>query len=168
MYVSWCRCWLSERLMYVQVNHYVHSALFIICRMTIQVVLPFFRSCRIFVDNSEVIKAVYLAFVSIKWHFIRHTDVRFHNSNLFQSQDIGQNSDGRIFNFWFSGQSLENKNCLNSITIYISHIKLLVLSKLDKKSTITSANPDITVIFSIYAQFGWNRKMDFGCMVHNS
>ena len=48
--------------------------------------------------------------------FYREVCAKFVIPNSPQSPVIGQNSDGRIFDFHISGQSLINKNCRNART----------------------------------------------------
>ena len=76
-----------------------------------------------------------------------------------QSPDIGQNSDGAIFDFWISVQSLVKENCHNSRTSDDIDMKLLPVTKLDKRQKIKSekfdddvisANCDVIVVFLIY------------------
>ena len=53
---------------------------------------------------------------------------------LSQSPDIGQNSDGGIFNFQISGQSLIKRNCGNSKTSDNIDMKHGQVTKIDKKN----------------------------------
>ena len=50
-------------------------------------------------NNPERVKAATLTFCSIQEHFIRDICVKFGIRNLPQSLDIGENSDGGIFDF---------------------------------------------------------------------
>ena len=88
-----------------------------------------------------------------------------------QSPDIGQNSDGGIFDFPISAQSLIKVNCHNSRPSDDIDMKLGPVTKLDKGNKtmskkfdddVMSANCDIIVIFLIYGQFGAIRKQDSG------
>ena len=96
---------------------------------------------------------------------------------MTQSPDIGQNSDGGIFDFRISGQSLINENYSNSKANNDIDIKLGSLTKLDKRNTaaskkfdddIMSTKCDVFVIFQFCAQFGAIRKPGCGNMVHES
>ena len=51
-----------------------------------------------------------------------------------QSPDIGQNSDGGIFNFWISGQSLMKENCHNFRASDDIDMKLGAVAKIDKRN----------------------------------
>ena len=90
-----------------------------------------------------------------------------------QSPDIGQNSDGGIFDFWISGQSLIKENCHNLRTSDDNDMKLGPVTKFDKRNKtskkfdndIVSANCDLIVIFPIYGKFGAIWKPDSGCIV---
>ena len=77
-----------------------------------------------FLDNSETVKAVALAFCSIQQHFIRDVRVKFGIPNLPQSSDIGENSDECISDIRISGQFFKNKNCHNSRTSHDNDMKL--------------------------------------------
>ena len=88
--------------------------------------------------------------------------------------DIGQNSDGGVFNFPISGQSLIKENCHNSRTSDDIDIKLGPVAKLDKRNKATSrkleddlmsSNSDVIVIFPICGQFGAIWKSDLGQIV---
>ena len=54
-------------------------------------------------NDSETVKVVTMAFSSIQKHFIRDIRAKFGILNSLQSPDIGQNSDGGIFDFQISG-----------------------------------------------------------------
>ena len=54
--------------------------------------------------------------------------------NLLQSQDIRQNSDKGIFDFWLSGESLLKENWHNSRTSDDVDMKLDPVTKLDKET----------------------------------
>ena len=91
-----------------------------------------------------------------------------------QSPDIKQNSDGGIFDFRISGQSLIKENCHSSGASYDIDMKLGPVTKLDKKNKATSKkfdddfmseNFDVIVIFPIYGQFGAVWKPEAGCIV---
>ena len=73
-----------------------------------------FTPCCFSLDNSEIAKAVTLAFCSIWQHFIIDIHAKFGIPNSLQSLDIWQNSDESISHFRISGQSLIKKNCHNS------------------------------------------------------
>ena len=105
---------------------------------------------------------------------MRNICAKFGIPNLSQSPDIGQNSDGSIFNFWFSGQSLMNKNCQNSGVSHDIDMNVRPVPKIDSKNTETSkildndvisAICDVIVFFSIYGQFAAIRKPDSGYMI---
>ena len=72
------------------------------------------HTCWFSLNNSETVKAATLALCSIQLHLIRDVRAKFGFPYSPQSLDIGQNSDGRISNFWISGQSLIKSNCHNS------------------------------------------------------
>ena len=94
-------------------------------------------------NNSETVKAVTLAFCSIRQHFIRDIPAKFGIPNWHQSPDIGQNSDqGIISDFRSSGQSFINENSHNSRTSLNIDMKLGPITKLDKKNTATSKKFD--------------------------
>ena len=40
---------------------------------------------------------------------------KFGITNLLNSPGVGENSDGGIFDFWISGQSLIKENCHNQL-----------------------------------------------------
>ena len=65
-------------------------------------------------------------------------------SNLPQSPDIGQNSDGSIFQFSDFGQSLIKENCHNSRTSDDIDMKLGPVTKLHKRIKTTSKNLTMT------------------------
>ena len=94
--------------------------------------------CLLYLDNSETGKAVTMEFSCIQQYFIRDIHVKYGIPNSSQSPDIGQNSDGDIFHFRISGQSFMNENFHNSKTNDNINMKLGVLSKLDKRNTVTS------------------------------
>ena len=73
-------------------------------------------SSRFFLNSSETVKAVTLAFCIIQYHFIRDVRAKFGIACLQQSPDTEPNSDGVISDFWVSGQSLIKRNCHNSTT----------------------------------------------------
>ena len=79
---------------------------------------------------------------------------------LYQSPDIGENSDGDISDF---SQSLIKESCRNSITIDDIDMKLGPVTKLYKSNKTTSElidddimleNCDVIVVFWICGQFG--------------
>ena len=97
--------------------------------------------------------------------------------NLLQSPDIGQNSDGGICDFRIFGQSLIEENCHNSRNSDDIDMKLVPVTKLDKRNKTTSKkfdddamseNRDVIVIFTIYGQFGAIRKPHSGRIVCTS
>ena len=113
-------------------------------------------------NNPEMVKA----FSNI---FIRDIRTKFGISNLPQSPDIEQNSDGGISDFRISGQFLIKENFHNSRTSDDVDMKLGPVTKLHKRSKTTSKkcdydvmseNCDVIVIFRIYGQFGAMRKPD--------
>ena len=82
---------------------------------------------------------------------------------LPHSQDIEQNSDEGISNFWISAQSFIKENCHNSRTSDDIDIKLGPEIKPDKRNKTTlkqtdddimSGNYDAIASFPIYGQFG--------------
>ena len=89
-------------------------------------------------NNSKTVKAVTLDFCSVQLNSIRDIHAKFGIHNLFQSPDIGQNSDGGVSNFRISGQSLIKENCHNSRTSDDIDKKLGPLTKLDKRNKTTS------------------------------
>ena len=126
-----------------------------------------FTPCQFSLDNSEMVKAIILAFFSIQYHFITNIHAKFGISNLPRSPDIGQNSDKDISDFWISGQFLINENCHNSRTSDDIDITLGPVTKLDKRNKTTSkefdddiisTDCDVIVIFPIYGQFETIRK----------
>ena len=95
--------------------------------------------------------------------------VDFTLNNSAQSPDIGKNSNGGIFVFRISGQSLIKSRTSDDIDM-----KPGPVTKLDKRNTATlkqfdnyvmSANWDAIAIFPIDGQFGAIWKLDFRCMV---
>ena len=91
-----------------------------------------------------------------------------------QSPDIGQNSEGSIFDFWIFGQSRIKINCFNSRTSDDTVMKLGPVTKRDRRYKATSKkidddfiseNFDVITIFSVYGQFGAIRKPDSGGIV---
>ena len=65
-----------------------------------------FTPCWFFLNNSEMVKAVTLAFCSIQHQFIRDVRAKFGIPNLPHSPDIAQNSDEVVSDFWISDQPL--------------------------------------------------------------
>ena len=65
--------------------------------------------CWVSLNNSELVKAVILAFSSIQKHFIREIHAKFGITNLSKSPDIVQNSDRGISDSQISGQSDQSK-----------------------------------------------------------
>ena len=84
-------------------------------------------------NNSETEKAVTLAFCSIQWHFIRDICAKFAISNLPQSPDIGQNSDGGNSNFSISGQTFIKKFSNSRASDNID-MKLRTVTKFDQRN----------------------------------
>ena len=108
-----------------------------------------------------MIKSVTLSFCSIQQHFIRDVHGKFGIPNSRQSPDIGQNSDGGISDFPFSGQSLIKGNCRNSRTSVDIDKKLGPVTKRhkrnktrSKKLTMTSFRKIVTPL--IFFQFTAN------------
>ena len=63
-----------------------------------------------FLNTSERVKAVTLAFCGIQYFFIKDIRVKFGTHNSPKSPDIVKNSEGGITDFKSSGQSLINEN----------------------------------------------------------
>ena len=87
---------------------------------------------------------------------MRDIHAKFGISNLPQSLDIRQKSDGGNSDFRISGQSLTNKNCHKSGTSKDTGIILEPVSQLNKRNTamsqevdhdVMSANCDVIVMF---------------------
>ena len=123
-----------------------------------------------------MVKAVILVFCSTQQHFIRNICAKFATTNPSQSLDLGQYSDGDIFDFWIFGQSFINENCHNSRTSHDIDIEFGPVNKLDKRNTATSkkfdddpmsANCDM-VFSQIYGQFAAIEKPDSGRMVYKT
>ena len=102
---------------------------------------------------------------------------KFGITNLTQSLDIGQNSDGGISDLPISGQSLVNKLCHNSRTSHDTNMKLGTVIKLVKKNTarlknfdddVKSTNCDVIVFFPIYGRFAAIQGPDSGRMVYKT
>ena len=100
--------------------------------------------CRFSLNSSEMVKAVILVFCSTQQHFIRNICAKFATTNPSQSLDLGQYSDGDIFDFWIFGQSFINENCHNSRTSHDIDMKLGLVTKLDKRNEARSKNLTIT------------------------
>ena len=97
--------------------------------------------------NSEIIKAVTLEFCSIKQQFVRDIYTKFSIPNSLQSQDLGQNLDRVISNFWISGQSFINDNSYNSRNSHdIDDLKLAPVTKIDMINMATSKKLDNVVV----------------------
>ena len=90
-----------------------------------------------------------------------------------------QNSDGGIFDFQISGQSLikEDGDCYNSRTSDDTDMKLTPVTKLNKTNNTTSKKMDddvmsescdVIVIFLIFGQFGAFWRLDSGGRVCRS
>ena len=124
--------------------------------------------------TQKLHNSVTLAFCGIQLNFIRNICPNFGIPNLSQSQDIGQDSDGGISDFWIFGQPFMNKNCHNSRTSHDTDMKLGLVTKPDKINRETSkkfdvdvmeANCDVIVFFPIYGQFPAIWKPDSGRIV---
>ena len=124
-------------------------------------------SCWSFLNESETVKAVTLAFCSIQLHFIRNIRDKFGIPNSPQSQYIGQNSDWSISDFQVSGQSLIKENCHNSRISNDIDLKLELVTKQHSNVNydVVSASCDVIVTFQIYGQFEAIQKPDSGLMV---
>ena len=72
--------------------------------------------CWFFLNNSETVRAVTVAFCRIQYHLIRDIYAKFGISKLPQSLDVKQKSDGGISHLRISRQSLLKENCHNSGT----------------------------------------------------
>ena len=83
--------------------------------------------------------------------------------------DIGQNSDGAIFDFRIFGQSLIKENCHNSRTSDDIGMKLRPVTKRTKRNKTTSKKMagmcEVIVIFPFYGQFEKIREPDSGHIV---
>ena len=96
------------------------------------------------------------------------------NINILLTRNLGQNSDRGISDFWISGQSLIKRNCHNFKTSYDIDMKLVPVTKTDKRNKTTSKKLtmtscqriDVIAIFPIYGQFGAIRKPDSGRIVY--
>ena len=84
-----------------------------------------------------------------------------------------QNSDGFISDFRISGQFFIKENCLNSRTSDDIDMKLVPVTKLDKRNkptskkfddNVMSENCDVILLFPIYSQFGAIQVPDSGCI----
>ena len=115
-----------------------------------------------YLNDSDTVKAVTLAFSSVQYHFIRDLCAKFGIPCSPQFPDIGQNSDGGISDFRISGQSLIKENCHNSRTSDDIDMKFGPVIKHDKRKkakskryddNIISTNCDVIVPFQIYGQF---------------
>ena len=104
----------------------------------------------------------------------RDIRAKFGIPNSPQSSDIGQNSDGGVFDFPISGQSLIKENCYNSTTSNEIDMELGPVTKRDSKNMTTSKKfddgamsekCDVIVFFSIYGQFGVIQNPDCRGMV---
>ena len=69
---------------------------------------------------------------------MRNIRAEFGISSSPQSPYIGQNSDGDIFDFQISGQSLINENCYDSQTSNDIDMKLGPVTKLDRRNMASS------------------------------
>ena len=101
--------------------------------------------------------------------FYRHIRANFGIPNKSQFPDIGKNPGRGISNFRISGQSLIKENCHNSRTCGDIDMKLVPVTKLDKRNKtrpkkfghdFMPKNYNVIVIFLIYGQFGASRKPD--------
>ena len=118
--------------------------------------------------TQKLHNSVTLAFCGIQLNFIRNICPNFGIPNLSQSQDIGQDSDGGISDFWIFGQPFMNKNCHNSRTSHDTDMKLGLVTKLDKRNEARSKNCDVIVFFPTYCQFADIRKPDSGILAYKS
>ena len=82
-------------------------------------------------------------------HFVRNIRAEFGIPNLPQSSDFGKNSDGAIFDFQISGQSLLKENCHNSRSSDDIDIKLGPITKIDNKNKTTSTKLTMTSCWRI-------------------
>ena len=96
--------------------------------------------CWFSLNNSKIVKAVTLVISSIQQLFIRDILANVGITDLLQSPDIRQNSEGGISDFRISGQSLIYENCHNSRTSHDNGIKLGTVTKPDKRKMATSKN----------------------------
>ena len=119
--------------------------------------------CWFFLNNSETVKAVTLAFSIIFQHLISDIRAKFDIHYSSQSPDIGKNSGRSISDFWISRQSLINVNCHNSRTSDDTDMKLSPITKRDKKDKATSKkfcddvmseNCHFSDLWPIYGQSG--------------
>ena len=127
--------------------------------------------CWFSLNNSETVKAV-------TWHFVAFSNTLLETfvPNLVfptsPSLQIFGKTQTRVFpNSGFLVKSLIKENCHNSRTSDDIDMKLGAGTKLYKRNKTTSKrfdddvmskNYDITVIFSIYSQFGAIQKPDSG------
>ena len=99
-------------------------------------VFTFHLLCWLSLNNSETVIDVTLTFCSIQWLFITDIRTKFIIPNLSQCTDIGQNSDGGIFDIRISSQSFINENCHNWRTSDDIDMKLEPVTKLDKEKLV--------------------------------
>ena len=134
----------------------------------------FTNPCQFSLENSEMVKAVTLAFCSTQQHFIRDIIHKFDIPNLPLSPDTGQNSDRGISDFQISSQPFIEENRHNSRTSNDSDVKLGPVTKLEKKEHGNIKKVfrrryiricDIIIIFRIYGQLGAIWKSDSGHVV---
>ena len=85
-------------------------------------------------NNLETVEAITQEFCSIQQHFIGNICTKFGIFKSLQCPDAGQNSDGCIFNFWISGQSLIKENWHSSRIKDDIYIKFGPVTKLDKRN----------------------------------
>ena len=90
------------------------------------------------------------------FHYIH---AKFGISTSLQYPHIGQNSDGGIFDFRTSGQSLTEENC-NSRASDDMDMKLGPLTKLDKKNKTTPKNVTMTLCRQIVTQLPFFQFLD--------
>ena len=123
-------------------------------------------------NNSEMLKAVTLAFCSIQWYFIRDIRDKFGIPYSPRSPYIGQYSDGSISDFQISGQSFIKRNCHNSRISDDIDIKVGPVTELYKRNKTTSKtfdndamseNCDVIANFPIYHQFS-----NSGCIAYKN
>ena len=105
-------------------------------------------SCWFFLNNSETINPITLAFYNIYSYFIRDILVKSGISNLCQSPNVGQKSDGSVPNFRISSESSIKENCQNSRTIGDIDMKLVPVRNetTSKKFTMTSCCQIVTAL----------------------
>ena len=123
--------------------------------------------CWFSLNNTEMVKAITLAFCSIQQHFTGAICTHFSIPNLCQSSDIRQNPDVGISDFRISGQSLIREHFHNSRSSDNIDMKLGQVTKLGKRNKTTSktfdddvvsANCDIIVFIQLMANLEQSGK----------